>query len=468
MKDGTHKPIFDYELELFKYLEKGKTDNQYRHLWIKKARGLGITELLLRYMGWRALYSNEFAGQRFIVVTGPKERIALDLIRRLKLLFMDYFLEDPLKDSVVLNGVTIEAFPSHTVAMRGYENFKFILLDEADYFRPLEQEELLPAVRGFIAKTQPWIVMVSTPHQPNSLFHRIEQMASDEEAGFKRLSYLYQRGIGKIYQANFIEEEKKHAYFKREYEGQYSYGVGTLFSEESIAACERLGRELDARLGLVSAAPSGRAAAAATTTNDDDDDLIRSEQGLNSLATLPSRKSLGIDIGWGSSRTAFVLTEYLDGKIRVALCQQYDRPDHKAMVNFAYGLIRKYSLDNGTNKVYIDGSAPSFIGAVKESIGESRDYLPILAQLKTTDTDPRYAMNIVPVNFSQKQQAMLDHAKTCVDRGVIAINPDISNNADLLTDLRIAQNKPETFKLDKTENRLDLFDAFRLALEYYK
>ncbi len=394
-------------------------------------------------MGWLSLCSDAYQSKRFVIVTGPKVRIAWDLVRRMKHLYAGYILEESRLDCLVLNGVTIEAFPSNTISMRGYEDFKFILLDEADFFEPSEQEEVVAVARGYIVKTQPWIVMVSTPHAPNSLFHRIEQMQSDEQAGFKRLQYLYQRGIGKIYKQDFIEEEKGHAYFRREYEGQYSYGVGNLFSEESILNCERIGRELDAKLS-------------------------QNDHPPISVALATTRKSLGIDLGWGSSRTAFVLTEYIDGKIRVSYCKQFDRPDHKAMVLHTYNLIRAHSLDNNVNKVYIDGSAPSFISAVKETVGESREYLDLLAKLKQSDTDPRYAMNIVPVNFSQKQQAMLDHAKECVDRGVVAINPDIPGNVDLLTDLRIAKNKPETLKLDKTENRLDLFDAFRLALEYYK
>lgn len=442
VKDNEKKPIFDYEIELFKYLEKGKTDEKYKHIWLKKARGLGVTEFLLRYMGWLALSSDQYRNKRFVVVTGPKQRIAEDLIRRMRNLYADYILEDSRLDRLILNGVTIEAFPSHTVSMRGYEDFKFIFLDEADFFQPSEQEEVVAVARGYIVKTQPWIVMVSTPHAPNSLFHRIEQMPSDEDAGFKRLHYLYPRGLGKIYKQDFIEEEKRHAYFKREYEGQYQYGVGNLFSEDSILAVERLGRELDARLALAGSHGEYR--------------------------ILPSRKSLGIDIGWGSSRTAFVLTEYVDGLIRVVYCKQFDRPDHKAMVNHTYNLIRVHQLDNGTNKVYVDGSAVSFIGGVKETIGESREYISIKEKAKKADTDLRYYMNVVPIDFGPKQQAMLDHTKEVVDRGWLAINPDVGDNKDLLTDLRIAKNKPDSFKIDKVENRMDLFDALRLALEYYK
>jgi hypothetical protein len=434
-KDGEWKVIFDYEIEIIKYLE------HYKHIWLKKARGLGVTELLLRYMGWLALSSDIFHHKRFVIVTGPKVKIAWDLIRRMKYLYQGYILQDSRLDSLVLNEVTVEAFPSNTVSMRGYEDFKFILLDEADFFEQSEQEEVMAVARGYIAKTDPWIVMVSTPNEPNSLFHRIEQMKSDEEAGFKRIQYLYERGLGKIYEPSFIEAEKEQPYFKREYEGQYAYGVGTLFSESAVLYCERLGRETDAKLGSFS----------------------------NTLRE-SSRKSLGIDIGWGSSRTAFVLTEWVEGKVSTRYVAQFDRADYESMVKHTYNLIREYDLDNGTNKIFIDGSAPSFISSLKSIVGEDRDYLRIIQIAKQSETEPYYLMNIVPVNFSQRNQAMLDNSKRIVDKGLLAINPDTSQgHKDLLTDLRIAKNKPDTFKLDKSpENKMDLFDALRLALEYYK
>lgn len=440
-KDDKPHIMYDYELEIVKYIEKGKKDSSYKHIWIKKARGLGITELFLRYMGWLALSSDQYRNKRFVIIPGTRVKIAWDMIQRMKNMFRNYILEDSRNDMLVLNGVTIEAFPSNPEVIRGYEDYKFILLDEADYFEPAQQEELLPAVRGFIAKTDPWIVMVSTPHEPGSLFHRIEQMRSDEEAGFKRLYYLYERGLGKIYDPIVIAKEKEQPHFKREYEGQYAYGVGTLFNEPQILECERLGREIDGRIKHI------RPSIAAAT-----------------------RKSLGIDIGWGSSRTAFVLTEFVESTIRVIYCQQFDRPDYDTMVKQTYSLIREHSLDNGTNKVFIDGSAPSFIASIKTIVGEESDYLKLVALAKESESDPVYFMNIVPINFSQKNQAMLDHAKQIVDKHMLAINPDTSQgHQDLLTDLRIAKNKPESFKLDKSsENKMDLFDALRLSLEYYK
>ncbi len=53
MKTGQDQPLFDYERMLFDIL------HQLKHVWIKKATGLGITEFMLRYMAWLCLRNND-------------------------------------------------------------------------------------------------------------------------------------------------------------------------------------------------------------------------------------------------------------------------------------------------------------------------------------------------------------------------------------------------------------------------
>ena len=80
------------------------------------------------------------------------------------------------KQSLELNGCSIEAYPSnHLDAYRALDNPKFILLDEADFFRKSEQEDVRHVSERYIAKSDPLIVMVSTPYAPNGLFQKIEQ-----------------------------------------------------------------------------------------------------------------------------------------------------------------------------------------------------------------------------------------------------------------------------------------------------
>jgi len=82
-KDGELHPIFDYELELFDSMFV----NFYKHLWVKKARGIGITEFLLRVMCWLCLSWDGLRGSQMGIITGPNIQLAKDLITRMKKLF---------------------------------------------------------------------------------------------------------------------------------------------------------------------------------------------------------------------------------------------------------------------------------------------------------------------------------------------------------------------------------------------
>jgi hypothetical protein len=55
--------------------------------WIKKATGLGVTEFILRYMAWLCLNDDSLKGSQMCIVTGPREDLAIELIKRMKGLF---------------------------------------------------------------------------------------------------------------------------------------------------------------------------------------------------------------------------------------------------------------------------------------------------------------------------------------------------------------------------------------------
>jgi hypothetical protein len=122
-----------------------KHDFKDKHLWIKKATGLGVTEFFLRFMAWLCLRNNDYRSSQMCIVTGPNIDIAIKLIKRMKSLFERKLgLAFANKETVLeLNGCRIEAYPSnHIDAYRALDNPKFILLDEADFFRKGEQEDV--------------------------------------------------------------------------------------------------------------------------------------------------------------------------------------------------------------------------------------------------------------------------------------------------------------------------------------
>ena len=136
-------PLHDYEQLLYDTLQSNK------HVWIKKATGLGVTEFMLRYMAWLCFNGRNIpAISQMCIVTGPRIELAITLIDRMKGLFQQLAdasakrISFDSKETVIeLNGVHIEAYPNHHLnSMRGLTNVSFIYLDESDFF-PIGQQQ---------------------------------------------------------------------------------------------------------------------------------------------------------------------------------------------------------------------------------------------------------------------------------------------------------------------------------------
>ena len=302
-KDNKEKPIFGYEKLLYDSLLTPDFYNplqnifKHKHLWIKKATGLGVTEFFLRFMAWLCLRNNDYRNSQMCIVTGPNQELAIKLIKRMKTLFEDKLgITFNSKETVLeLNGCTIEAFPSnHLDAFRSLTNPKFILLDEADFFRKSEQEDVRHVSERYIAKSDPFIVMVSTPYAPNGLFEKIEH-EPEESCIYKRIFLDYTYGIDKIYTKEEIEKAKQSPSFEREYNLKYLGRIGNVFHTKDI----------DGAL----------------------------EKGANNrIQVQPNRmspKSMGINPGWGSSPFGIVITQWTDGQIQILYAEEFERPDFK-------------------------------------------------------------------------------------------------------------------------------------------
>jgi hypothetical protein len=430
-KEGNDKHLYDYEKIIFNSLV---THNGNKHLWIKKATGLGISELMLRFMGWLCLKDNALSGSQMCIVTGPRIDLAIALIDRMKKLFeggKGLTVFDTKETVIELNNVKIEAFPSHHLdAMRGLPNVSFILLDEADFFPPGQQADARDVSERYIAKSNPYIVMVSTPNAPEGLFERIEK-ESEDTCLYKRIFLDYTYGIGGIYTAEEIEKAKQSPSFEREYNLKYLGKIGNVFHTKDIEAAIEKGRKYN-------------------------------PDNFNSYYTHTSR-SMGIDPAYGSSAFGIVVTEWADGIVQILYAEECHRPDYNEMLSLVYGLMSKYQID----KVYIDGANPSFIKSLKLQIGEDADYDKVIARYKSEGLgDGTQDMKIVPVNFNREHKAMLGHCKMILERdgGRIAINPDKFDK--LITALRTAVDNDGTLDKEATSYN-DIFDAFRLALKFY-
>jgi hypothetical protein len=374
------------------------------------------------------------------IVTGPRIDLAIALVERMKRLFASSSKSlattfDTKETVIELNNVKIEAFPSHHLdAMRGLPNVSFILLDEADFFPPgQQQQDARDVSERYIAKSNPYIVMVSTPNAPDGLFERIEKEAEDT-CLYKHIFLDYTYGIGKIYTEEEIEKAKQSPSFERGYNLKYLGIIGNVFHTKDIEAAIEKGRKY-------------------------------SPDAVSPM----SSKSMGIDPAWGSSAFGIVVTQWADGgTIQILHADEYRRPDYNKMLSVVYRLMSKYDVD----KVYVDGANPSFIRSLKLQIGEESDYDKVIARYRSEklgigSSNWSQNMRIVPVNFNTEHKAMLGHCKMLLESegGRIAIDPDRFDK--LITALRTAVDNDGTLHKEATSYN-DIFDAFRLALKFYR
>jgi hypothetical protein len=434
-KDKQEKPLFDYERLLYDSLLTPDFYNPLRHtfklkhLWVKKATGLGITELFLRFMAWLCLRNNDYRNSQMCIVTGPNQDIAIKLIKRMKGLFEPKLgITFANKETVLeLNGCSIEAYPSnHLDAYRALDNPKFILLDEADFFRKSEQEDVRHVSERYIAKSDPFIVMVSTPYAPNCLFEKIEH-EPEEICIYKRVFLDYSYGIGKIYTTSEIEKAKQSPSFEREYNLKYLGKIGNVFHTKDIDAAIEKGQTVI-------------------------------------TANAMSPHSMGIDPGFGSSPFGIVITQMTDGYIHILHAEQHERPDFNEMLSKIWSLMSEYEFSKKNGKIYIDASQPSVIKSLKLQLGENPDYSKVIAYYKLQRWDWTNNMVVIPVNFSTEHKAMLGHAKMLLEKGYVSINQ--KKHDKLITALRSAIENEGNLDKETTQYD-DLLDAFRLALRFY-
>jgi hypothetical protein len=425
VKDKKMHPLYNYESLLFNQLFSINGDFKDKHLWVLKSTGLGITEWSLRVIAWLCTRDDSMKDSQVCIVTGPNISLAITLIDRLKGLFYKLGIVFSDKETVLeLNGCRIEAFPSHHLdAMRGLANVKFILLDEADFFPVGQQKDARDISERYIAKSNPYIVLTSTPNKPDSLFYTIER-EKEEECIYKRIKLDYSHGLGKIYTQQEIDKQRQSPSFKREYCLQFLGTQGNIFTPLQIDNCINLGLEFSTDKIPVS---------------------------------LYSLKSVGVDFGFSSSSTAIVTLEHIKTDrdiIRVVDCELIDKGDPNSIVDLCWNV---WQCSNYMNTAYwIDGSNRAMVNLLKIRWQESLSW----ESNESFDDTTR----IRPVNFNTEHKSMLSNLHAVVSKGYLAIDPKYDK---LLISLRTAYANELALDKEATPYN-DLLDALRLALKGFE
>lgn len=422
IKNNISLPMFDYESLLFEKLFSINGDFKDKHLFVVKATGLGISEWTLRIIGWLCTKDDSLKGSQVCIVTGPRLELAITLIDRLKGLFYNKLgVVFQNKETVLeLSGVRIEAFPSHHLdSMRSLSNPSVIYLDEADFFPIGQQREARDISERYIAKSNPYIILTSTPNRPGSLFDTIEREKEDE-CILKLVKLPYEYGLGKIYTKEEIDKQRQSPSFKREYCCQYLGTVGNVFTPMQIDEVVKLGQQYKG--------------------------IAISQYTL---------KCIGIDPGFSSSKTGIVMLEHIkdkEDKIIVRYCSEYDKADPNTIADLLWDFHLKYM-----NVYYlIDGSNRAMVNLLKIKFNESLNW-----DSKTANPN---SMTVIPVNFQTEHKTMLSHLHQMVAQKYLVIPEE---HQKLIISLRTAYAKELSLDKDQTSYS-DSLDALRLSLRGYR
>ncbi len=232
-KNGKEHNVYDYEID---YYNKVKT---HRLIVVNKATGIGITEITLRMMLHAALTWN-LSGKRLCIVSGTRVEHARELLGRLEGIIrrkQSWLIKDKDTTSIRLfNGYTFKVYPAANIdAIRGLDDISFIFVDEAAFFRIREQDKIRDAIERYIAKTNPFIVWVSTP-RGRGAFHEIYTEALEGKNAYHALTLPYTVALNRLLEAEYIELQKsiKGRLFMQEYCCKFIDSDDSIFTDDDI------------------------------------------------------------------------------------------------------------------------------------------------------------------------------------------------------------------------------------------
>lgn len=452
IKPDTNKryPMFEYERILFEdkffpTLNKTTLQPEYFYLVIKST-GLGITEFVTRVMAWMAVRNRDYYKQRFAIITGLTQQTADEIIERIYQ-FFDAFPDLPIERKIgriVINGVTIAAYPAENVKkLRSYKDFRFIFVDEADFFEPKAQKEIRTVIERYHTKSKPFVWLVSTPNDDKGMCYQLMTLP-DNERGYRLYSFNYEWGMEKhdawIFTPEDIEVQKKKSQFEREYDLKFSGTKGNLMSEISILK-NIINQEYATKIGYVP---------------------YYSLQGLINQTTIVGGKypptAIAIDPAFGTSigasTTGILVAQRRLGKVELIYGDELIQPDYQAFIESIALLVTKRNV----LKVYIDDWWSHLIKDLKRQIGEYPHY----DELKKDDLELSIkradGMRICPVNFHKEGDQMTQKLVSFVDNGIFRFQKE---QAKIYAALASAWVEDSKYDKDKSAND-DLFDALRM------
>ena len=158
VKNNKEYPIFDFQKLIFDALENSQ------NIWIKKARGIGVTTFMIRYLVYKILSTNELDGKSIFIISGTREEFANYVKKKMEDLFLPRFpniIFDSKYTELWINRTWIKVMPTKNIKdVRGYMDVAYLFIDESDHFDKSIQEELEPAITAYEEKSKGKTIMV--------------------------------------------------------------------------------------------------------------------------------------------------------------------------------------------------------------------------------------------------------------------------------------------------------------------
>ena len=465
-KHGIELPLFPYEMEVYNalfnnsYANKNNDMKRYKHVWIKKATGMGITEFVIRLMIYLPLaFPDSFKNSQMAIVTGINMITAKRIMQRMKNLFYNILrINFDTNDRVItINDCVIEAYPAvNPDSYRALDNPSFFFMDEFDFFPESLSTDVMDAVERYFAKSNPYVILNSTPNKPGGLLERIEKQDEDE-CLYKRLFLLANKGMGYIYSDVDMELAKQSDSFAREYLGEYRGLKGNLFSVELLNYATSVISSLD----II----SNNNQFQRTLKHDEGELKVYDVVSNPRFSGLGYDTSIGVDPAFNSSNFAFIVTKRIQNIVYVVKELELFSPTHEEAIEVTKDLMYNY-YPTYNPKVYVDSSGVSFIRSLKKEIGEPDDYHDMNQENLNESILSPNGIIVCPIPFNKYSDRMNYHLKRLFELGMIRYSTDIT--PALHVGLSTASYDEDKNRFDKKKmSKSDVYDACRLAMINY-
>jgi hypothetical protein len=405
-RDGIFHPCYKYEQEILEYLDQGKLDSAKKMICVYKATGLGLTELILMWILFKASTDPFFQQNEDVVIfTGPNIELAKKLIERIKQFAnerIDY--EDHGMYKIQIGKANIQVYPSNNIdAVRGIPRVSCVFGDEAAFFTGLKDDKPIRVVgERYRGKSDSYVIWVSTAGDfAQGFFYEIKE-EPDASCQYKRFEMYEDRGLEKdpitgtsIFSDDYIDEARKLPSFPQEFQGIWGANVGDIYSTEALDEVCDMDYEIEYELR--------------------------------------DKNRLGFcDPGFGTSQFGICITEMRDNMPYVIFSKSYKRQSATAMVKEIGRLSDLFSV----SKWGCDKANPEIIKDMRQTLH----------------------LNVTAISNKESGRKMTVQAATKVQKMKVRIHPKFLNLKKQLMTITFGKNGQPA---KSRENPFDEGDAFQ-------